>query len=72
MEAEFLEKAVAAADGPPEARGTFSAEAFAQASEAEARWLQAIQRIPKPKATSWHFSFAWNRFNRLAQMPDLA
>ena len=68
LEAEFVEKALECAPAPAAERAALSAELFAAADEAEARWLEQVRQAPPAPGTARLYRAAWARFNRQAGM----
>lgn len=66
LEASFVERALECAGEPAERRAALSAEMFAEASAAEARWLKQVREVPPTSKPGLLFSAAWKRFNRQA------
>jgi len=70
LERRFLTEALAMADAPAEQRATYARECFATASEAEARWTEAVRTADVGRRERWLHRVAWRRWNREAGIPD--
>lgn len=66
LEHEFVTAAFSARTKDASTRAALSAECFARADQAEAKWLERIQS--KASHQSWHHAMAWNQFNRDANI----
>jgi len=66
LEADFVARALKCASAPAAERAALSAELFAAAGEAEARWLEQVRQAPPPSGGSRLYRSAWARFNRQA------
>jgi dipeptidase len=74
LEREFVEGGLAIASAPAEQRAKFSAECFAKAQAVESNWYERVRQIPaQPKSTLsyWFYNYAWNKFNKQANMPPV-
>jgi secernin len=69
LEKGFIEGGLNMASTTARKRAKFSAECFAQASAAEANWYQRIRQIPAHPKGAWIYNYAWNKFNKQANMP---
>lgn len=67
LERDFAAAAFSARTKDSAARAVLSAESFARADEAEAKWLEGVQSAPSSQ--SWHHAAAWREFNEEAKMP---
>ncbi|MBI1795353.1 MAG: C69 family dipeptidase [Chloroflexi bacterium] len=67
LEREFVAEAFSARTKNAAARAKVSAECFARADEAEAKWLARVQSAPSDQ--SWHHASAWKQYNRDAKIP---
>jgi secernin len=73
LEGEFVEGGLAIASAPAENRARFSAECFAKALAIESNWYERVKQVPaEPKNTwsYWFYNYAWNKFNKEANMPQ--
>ncbi len=65
----FIDGALNIASASAAKRAKFSADCFEQALTIEANWYERVKQIPaKPKWT-WIYNYAWNQFNKQANMP---
>jgi secernin len=71
LEREFAEAALNIADRPVDQRNALIAKTHSEAEEAEARWLKEITKRPIRTHMNPLHHFAWRKFNRLAEMPEL-
>ena len=71
LEREFVEVALKNSDGPVDQRSTIVTDLYSRAEEAESRWLKEITKLPTRTRMNPLHSFAWRKFNRLAEMPEL-
>ena len=71
LEAGFVQSGLELASAPSAQRGQFSAQCFAQASEAEAAWFQRVEGVPANPKGAWIYDYAWNKFNQQANMPKV-
>ncbi|MCA9987291.1 MAG: C69 family dipeptidase, partial [Anaerolineales bacterium] len=69
LEAAFVAEALAAAKTPPANRAELSADAFATAAAAEARWLDRVAAQPIQQSPGRLYQRAWRGFNREARFP---
>ncbi len=69
LEREFLAGAAEVAGAPAEERATFSAQCFARADEALARWTEQVRATPPRGRLPFLYAQAWRAFNRQARMP---
>ena len=69
LEARFLAGALDRATDPPDERAAFAAGCFAQADEAEARWLEQVSGAEVRSRPSRLYTLSWNRVSRQAVMP---
>ena len=69
LEKRLVEGALACRDGPPSERANCSAHWFAEADEAEARWLERVTAQQLTSRLGLLHTTAWRGFNRAAQMP---
>jgi dipeptidase len=70
LEREFLAGAAEVAGAPAEVRAAFSAQCFARADEALARWTAQVRATPPKGRLPFLYAQAWRAFNRKAQMPE--
>jgi hypothetical protein len=54
---------------PAGERAAFAAGCFAQAGEAEARWLEQVSGAEVRSRPNRLYTLSWNRVNRQARMP---
>ena len=71
LEAGFVQGGLELANAPASQRGQFSAQCFAQASEVETEWFQRVEQVPPRPKGAWIYNYAWNQFNRQANMPKV-
>ncbi|OGO14874.1 MAG: hypothetical protein A2Z14_15910 [Chloroflexi bacterium RBG_16_48_8] len=71
LEREFVEAALKRANDPVDQRNTFVAESFSQAESMEAYWLEELSKLPIQTRSNPLHSYAWRKFNRMAEMPEL-
>jgi secernin len=71
LEAGFVQGGLELAGAPASQRGQFSAQCFAQASAAEADWFQLVEQVPPHPKGAWLYNYAWNQFNKQANMPKV-
>ncbi|HSJ56093.1 MAG TPA: hypothetical protein VLC95_02880, partial [Anaerolineae bacterium] len=69
LETQFVTGALEQADRPAGARAALATSCFAQAGEAEARWLRQVSDAAPRSRPSRLYTLAWNRANRQARMP---
>jgi secernin len=69
LEAQLVAGALARAADPPEERAAYAADCFAQAGEAEARWLERVSRVEVQSRPGRLYSLSWDRVSRQAGMP---
>jgi len=69
LEAQFLAGALDRAADTPDERAAFAAGCFAQAGEAEARWLEQVSGAEARSRPNRLYSLSWNRVSRWAGMP---
>ena len=69
LEREFVEGGLAIASAPMEQRAKFSADCFAKARQIEANWYERVKKIPAQPKGAWFYNYAWNKFNKQANMP---
>jgi secernin len=67
LEDEFIIGALERACAAKDARAAFSAQCFAQADAAEARWLQRVSTAKIRQRPNWLYSAAWRLRNRRAK-----
>ena len=67
LEREFVTEAFAARTGNAATRAKVSAECFARADQAEAKWLERVRSTPAKH--NWLHAAAWAGFNREANIP---
>jgi len=68
LEARFLAGALDRAADPSDGRAAYAAGCFAQAGEAEARWLEQVSGAYVRSRPSRLYSLSWNRVSRQAGM----
>lgn len=68
MEAAFVAKGLACAQDTAINRAAFSATCFAEADEAEEKWLAKLNAQDNGRRGSWLYSRAWNNFNKQAEL----
>jgi secernin len=71
LERALSKEALQNAHGPVDKRKALVAEAYARAEDSEARWLEKLSESPIKKRIRPLHAFAWRKFNRLANMPEL-
>ena len=69
LEAQFVSSALDCASHPADERAAFAADCFAQADEAEGRWLEQVAGAEVRSRPKRLYTMAWNRFSRQAGMP---
>jgi secernin len=69
LEDEFIAGALERARDVADERAAFSAQCFAQADEAEGRWLQRVSAAEIRRHPNWIYGAAWRLRNRQAKMP---
>ena len=69
LEAQLVSGALDRAGHPAGERAAFAADGFAQAGEAEARWLEQVSGTPMRSRPNWLYTRSWNRAGRQARMP---
>jgi dipeptidase len=69
VEKGFVEGGLGIANASAKKRAIFSADCFAQASTIEANWYQRVKQIPAKPKGAWLYNYAWNKFNKQANMP---
>lgn len=70
LEREFLAGAAEVARASAEERAAFSAQCFARADEALARWTERVRATPPRGRLPFLYAQAWRAFNRKAHMPE--
>ena len=68
LELDFIARALAA-DAPAGQRAELAAACMAEASQAEAGWLQLVARQAPGKYPGWLYGKTWKAINNRAQMP---
>jgi secernin len=71
LESGFVKSALTIADRPVAQRNALIAETHSKANETEAIWLKEITKLPIRTRMNPLHNFAWRKFNRLAEMPEL-
>jgi dipeptidase len=69
LEAEFIAAGLERAGQPVEERAAFSADCFARADAAEARWLERVSSAEVQDHPNPLYAVAWSIRNRQAKMP---
>jgi secernin len=69
LEAQSVGGALDRAGHPAGERAAFAAGCFAQAGEAEARWLEQVSGAEVRSRPNRLYTLSWNRVNRQARMP---
>jgi hypothetical protein len=72
VEKGFVEGGLGIASASAKKRAKFSANCFAQGFEVEANWYERVKQIPAtPQAgiDIMIYSYAWNNYNKQANMP---
>jgi secernin len=69
LETQFVSGALEHACQPGGERAAFAASCFAQAGEAEARWLQQVSGAEARSRPNRLYTLAWNRASRQVGMP---
>ena len=69
LEAQLVSGALDRAAHPAGERVAFAAGCFAQAGEAEARWLEQVSGTAVQSRPNWLYTLSWNRASRQARMP---
>jgi len=70
LEHRLVEDALACRDGSPAERAAYSARSFAQADQAEARWVERVTAQPVTSHPGLLYTTAWRGFDRAARMPE--
>ena len=70
LEKSFIAGGLNLANTSAKERTTFSAECFAQALKAEPNWYARVKQIPANPQGAWLYNYAWNKFNKQANMPS--
>ena len=68
LEADFVRAAAGLQGGSTAERAAFSARCFAQADEMIPRWRQSVRAARIKYRPPWHYTFAWRKFNRQANI----
>jgi len=69
LEQRFIADALAQHATSAEERGALSARCFAEASDAEARWLERVETRVQNSYPGFLYGNAWHKFDRAAGMP---
>ncbi len=69
LEKEFIQGALDIASAPIEKRAQYSADCFAKSLEMESNWYERVRQIPAKPKGAWLYNYAWNKFNKQANMP---
>lgn len=70
LEHGFIEGALACRDRSPSERSAYSARCFAEADEAEARWLERVTAQPVTSRPGLLYTTAWRGFDRAAHISE--
>jgi len=71
LEMEFVQAAENLRGQPVNERAKFTATCFKQSAEALERWIEKVQRIPARQRESFLYRYAWRRFIRAANIPEI-
>jgi len=69
VEKGFVEGGLDLASASAKKRLKFSADCFSQGSAIEANWYARVKQIPANPQNAWIYNYAWNKFNKQANMP---
>ena len=71
LEKGFVQGGLDIASAPAKKRAQFSAECFTKALAMEKDWYERVKKIPAKPKGAWIYNYAWNNFNKQANMPPL-
>jgi len=71
LERQFIEGAMNRRGQPTADRAAYSAQCFAEADRAEARWLDCVKAAPEAKRSDLFNARAWRGFNQAAKVPAM-
>ena len=69
LERRFVDGALSLQDESASQRAEFSQACFRQAEQAEAGWLESVQREFNEPCQTWYHRLAWRNMNRSANVP---
>jgi secernin len=72
LENEFIQKVEQGADLPAEERLPISLKCYAIALSATEKWTDAVHKTPIKNKNRFYYAWAWQRFNKEANLPALS